>query len=1818
MPARRGITLALLLALASLEADPTPPIAAGPASLPAPPAPAETWLLYLAPPYLAPELGVEQAAAAGMDRGASRLAAYRALEAAGRASLAPLEASLEALLAEGRLRSIERFPALGIVAVTGSADAARQLAARPETLALRPNRWHRLEAPGSWPESQPQPGPPGPSRPWPSPASTTRAARPEPSRAAEAAGPAREANLDRAAAKRLASSGDALAPADEAWHLTQLQAAEGWRRYGNAGEGAVVAVLDTGADWRHPLLRERYRGRDAREQAPHWFDATFEAGSAGEAWPVDSHGHGTHVTGLVAGRRGSEAWGVAPGAEWIAARVFDGAGRSSDLWLLRGAAWVLAPGRPDGSLARPDLAPDVVNGSWSLENGADPLLDRLIETWRAVGIVPVFAAGNIEDLSDRWGRVLAPAGLPGVLGVGAADRSGRAWSGSRSGPGFGEALKPDLLAPGLGLSSAALGGSTREASGSSMAAPQAAGAAALVRSLAPELGVDAVLDLLRHSARDLAPTGPDGASGWGLLDVAAAMEAAASVGSLRGRVLDETGEPAIAARVEASGVGSGAAAPSVVTDVGGRFELALPAGDWRVLAQTPGAVAQVRSVRLQAGRAITTELRLIARPAAELAELSGRVTDAQGRSLAGAGIRLADGRLAVDAGLDGRYRLRLPPGLQRLVAEAPGRRSVGIDLPVTAGSRVRQDFALPAAPSLLLVDADAWDGERIAPYLSRALTDAGYAHALWTVERVDDLPPPDLLAAQDLLIWAHAYGSPGLIDRQRRAAGLPASAVDALLDFVRTGGRLVLSGQDITLHDLQRRLAPDYLRDALGLSLLRSRSWTEPTELAGLGPFQGLRLDLAWPRGSPKLRYFEPDLLAPSGSVPAQALLGYADGGVAALGRADTAARAVFLGFGPESAGDREALAALMDRAIAWLEPPEIALDPSTRSPSPDQPFTLGLVLRGSRAEQPVSLALTLPEGLALIGSETLEPVTPRRLVWDGVLAAGERRRFELSLAIADPSALPEAPLIDAELRVAGKVIRDQVLMRPRLPDLRASRLRLSPARVSAPAPLELMLELDNAGLAAAAPATVRLALPEGVLALSRTLTVESGLARWSSDGRSLRWQGTLAGGARSGLRFALRPAPELREAWLEAEIEPGVGVSLRRGAWLRLGGPELAFDAAMLEPASPAAGETFTLRLGLDNRGDTPADARLALRLPEGVEAADGSPTQPGLAWTAWRGAIAAHAQVAPTLTLRVRPEALAGARALTLTLDDGLLPAAPLTRSLALDIRRADLAASRALLLPGSPRAGDVVTLSLLVANHGNATAGLTISDSPSPALVPLPGSMAVSMGELERLPGLVRWRLELPPAAGSYRIRPPAGDRTMPATGRSLPPIDPDEALAPVDLGLAFPVQTEVYTRAWVSPMGWLALAPPEPEPRPEQGLEGLAVPALAVLWAAEREPLQPRLLHLPDRVVVSWHDAAGHPLATAQLEAAGDVRLRYAADIDLDGARIGFRAADGSLTVISPQQAAAGIDLASAGGWAWLRLASQVGTASDPNRSVGHTLRLEAPGVDRELSTSVTVNRLDLSASRLDAWPAQVLAGSRVAFSLTLAAAGKGSLRDLDARIDLPEALRREAAELVIDPELDYDAAAGALRWRGRLAGGETRRFGWSARLDPALRDGARLVTRLRLAAGGMPELLREQALGVTATRLGPARIRASRSLAGPGQRIDFQLRLDNAGAEAQRVQVFDWLPRGIEPLPDTLWTSQASPPSWDPVARRLSWTGDLAPGSALEIGFGADFQGRSVRRSRLEVWDAAGKVLADWVDILPTRALSFLPSLNLAP
>ena len=1802
-PAKRGATIVLLAGLALLEAATALPLAAGPSSLPAPPARVETWLLYLTPPYLAPGFHAEALAVESVEPSGARIAAYRALESAGRASLAPLEAPLEALLAEGQLQRIERFPALGIVAVTGSPGAARVLAARPETLALRRNRWHRLDGLEDWPA--PPSGASGPATPGALggvPGATE---------------PALGAIAHRAASAGFAEDQGGLRPASEAWHLLQLRAAEGWRRYGNAGEGAVVAVLDTGADWRHPLLRERYRGRDAREQANHWFDATFAEGAAGEVWPADSHGHGTHVTGLVAGRRGAEAWGVAPGAQWIAARVFDGAGRSSDLWLLRGAAWTLAPSRPDGSQARPDLAPDVVNGSWSLENGADPLLDRLVETWRAVGIVPVFAAGNIEDLSDRWGRVLAPAALPGVLGVGAADRAGLAWSGSRSGPGFGDALKPDLLAPGLGIASAALGGTTREASGSSMAAPQAAGAAALLRSLAPELGVDALLGLLRRSARDLAPPGPDGGSGWGMLDVGAAMDAAAASGLLRGRVLWEAGGPAMAARVEASSLATGAMAPSTLTDASGRFELALPGGDWRVLASTPDAAASPRTIALRAGRAITTEFRLVARPAAELAELSGRITDPQGRPLSGARVLVADSQHPVDAGVDGRYRLRLPPGEQRLVAQAPGRRARGITLQVSAGARPRQDFALPAAPRLLLVDADAWDGERIGPYLSRALADAGYPHAVWTVEHVDGLPPPDLLAVQDLLLWAHAYGSPGLIDRQRLAQGLPPAAVPSLAAYIGAGGRLILSGQDISLHDLQRRLAPEYLRDGLGVSLLRSRSWTEATELEGQGPFEGLRLDLAWPRGAPKLRYFEPDLLAASGSVPTQALLGYADGGIAALGRADAAARAVFLGFGPESAGDREALAALMDRAIAWLEPPELELELSTASPSPGQPFELGLVLHGSRAEQPVSLVLNLPEGLDLLRSGEMVPVTSHRLAWSGVLSAGERRRFELNLRLADASRLPAVPRISAELLVAGKAITEGLALRPSLPDLRASRLWLAPDRLSAPAPLELMLDLDNAGLAAAAPATVQLALPSGVVALTRTLTVESGLALWTPDGRSLRWQGTLASGARSGLRFALRPAPELREAWLEARIEPGAGRGLTRGAWLRLGGPELDLSELALDPASPAAGEAFSLSLGLDNRGGEPADARLDLLLPEGVEPAQGASPEPDRVWTAWRGSIAPAAHAALSVTLRVRPEAPAGTRALTLTLDDGARPAALLTRSLAFDIRRADLGASRALLLPESPRAGAVVTLSLLVANHGNATTRLTVSDSPSPALVPLPGSIASSGGEVERLPGLVRWQLELPPASGGIRILPPAAGAAMPMTGRPLPAPGPEGRLAPTDLGLAFPVQTEVYTRAWISPEGWLALAAPRPSPLPERGLEDLGAPALAVLWRASEAPLQPRLLRLPDRAVISWHDAAGRPRAAAQLEAAGDIRLRYATDIDLDAALIGFRAPDGGLTWVAPEQAAAGIDLGSAGGWAWLRYASQVGTASDPNRRVGHTLRLTAPGFERELTPFVTVNRLDLSASRLEAWPPLPLAGSRVAFSLTLAAEGPGSLRDLDARIDLPEALRREAAELAVDPELDYDAAAGALRWRGRLAGGEARQFTWSARLDPELHEGARLVTRLRLAASGMPELLRQQALDLGATRLGPARIQASRGLASPGQRIDFRLHLGNRGGEAARVTLEDRLPLGLELLPGTLSTSSGPTPSWDPVARRLSWIGSLAPGSELEIRYSARFQGQTALRNSLVVRDGSGRILADWVEISATRALRFLPWLGQA-
>ncbi len=212
---------------------------------------------------------------------------------------------------------------------------------------------------------------------------------------------------------------------------------DGAYRTSATGAGATVYVLDTGVDVAHPA----FEGRAAT--------GTNTVDDVGG----DCDGHGTVVAGIAAARD----LGVAPGARVESVKVLDCAGAGSLSSLLAGIDWVA------GHLTGPSVA--VM--AWSF--GPSPALDAAIRGLVERGVLVVASAGNTggDDCA------MAPRSVPGVLVVANATTQDRREPTSSTGPCV------DLYAPGTAIVGPASGGGTASWTGTSMAAPHAAGAAAL-------------------------------------------------------------------------------------------------------------------------------------------------------------------------------------------------------------------------------------------------------------------------------------------------------------------------------------------------------------------------------------------------------------------------------------------------------------------------------------------------------------------------------------------------------------------------------------------------------------------------------------------------------------------------------------------------------------------------------------------------------------------------------------------------------------------------------------------------------------------------------------------------------------------------------------------------------------------------------------------------------------------------------------------------------------------------------------------------------------------------------------------------------------------------------------------------------------------------------------------------------------------------------------------------------------------------------------------------------------------------------------------
>lgn len=331
-------------------------------------------------------------------------------------------------------------------------------------------------------------------------------------------------------------SGAAFAPNDplyaRQWYATQNRAFDFWAELPLLPP-VRVAVIDSGIDAGHP----EFAGKIVAAKS-------FVGGSALK----DEQGHGTFVAGLIAAavNNAEGIAGLAPSAELLIAKVVTADRNISVEAEAKAIRWAVENGARVINMSlggvRDPLDPD--------RDTFSPLESAAIAYAVSRGVVVVAAVGNSDQAPETpWRYASYPAALPHVLGVSALARDGSAPVYSNR-----DAIYNDIAAPGEEVVSTLPRALTaespacpeqgyslcgpdeyREAEGTSFAAPQVSAAAATLLAVRPSLRPEQVTAILEHAAVDSTPANGcgrclylrDSFTGWGRLDVAAALEALA-------------------------------------------------------------------------------------------------------------------------------------------------------------------------------------------------------------------------------------------------------------------------------------------------------------------------------------------------------------------------------------------------------------------------------------------------------------------------------------------------------------------------------------------------------------------------------------------------------------------------------------------------------------------------------------------------------------------------------------------------------------------------------------------------------------------------------------------------------------------------------------------------------------------------------------------------------------------------------------------------------------------------------------------------------------------------------------------------------------------------------------------------------------------------------------------------------------------------------------------------------------------------------------------------------------------------------------------
>jgi subtilisin family serine protease len=256
-------------------------------------------------------------------------------------------------------------------------------------------------------------------------------------------------------------------------NLTLINAPKVWSSLGSRGAGVTVAIIDTGIDYTHPALGSGF-GPGFKVKGGWDFVNN-------DADPMDDAGHGTHVAGIVAGQS-ETITGVAPDVSLIAYKVLGANGSGSESNVIAAIERAADPNQDGNTADHVDVANLSLGGGGNPDDPACVAIDNAT----AAGVTFAIAAGNAAFVGGvvTYHNIGSPGTARSAITVGASDLADNIASFSSRGPNMKNmAIKPDVVAPGVSILSSLPNNQYGNLSGTSMASPHVAGAAALLKSL---------------------------------------------------------------------------------------------------------------------------------------------------------------------------------------------------------------------------------------------------------------------------------------------------------------------------------------------------------------------------------------------------------------------------------------------------------------------------------------------------------------------------------------------------------------------------------------------------------------------------------------------------------------------------------------------------------------------------------------------------------------------------------------------------------------------------------------------------------------------------------------------------------------------------------------------------------------------------------------------------------------------------------------------------------------------------------------------------------------------------------------------------------------------------------------------------------------------------------------------------------------------------------------------------------------------------------------------------------------------------------------